>query len=36
MPLLNVEEFEKDDDKNFHIDFIYAAANVRALNYSLD
>ena len=36
MPLLNVEEFEKDDDKNFHIDFIYSAANVRALNYQLE
>lgn len=35
MPLLQVEEFEKDEDANFHIDFIYAAANARALNYSL-
>lgn len=33
--LLKVEEFEKDDDKNFHVDFIYACANVRAKNYSL-
>jgi hypothetical protein len=30
-----VEEFEKDDDENFHIDFIHAAGNVRVLNYSL-
>ena len=26
-------EFEKDDDANFHIDFIHAAANLRARNY---
>lgn len=26
-------EFEKDDDTNFHIDFIAAAANLRATNY---
>lgn len=35
VPLLKVEEFEKDDDSNFHIDFIYAAGNARALNYGL-
>ncbi len=28
-------EFEKDDDTNFHIDFIAAAANLRAVNYSI-
>lgn len=28
-------EFEKDDDDNFHIDFITAAANLRAVNYSI-
>ena len=28
-------EFEKDDDTNFHIDFIYAAANLRARNYRI-
>jgi len=28
-------EFEKDDDKNFHIDFIHAAANLRAINYGI-
>jgi len=32
---LNVIEFEKDDDTNFHIDFITAAANLRASNYSI-
>lgn len=30
---LNVEEFEKDNDSNFHIDFIYSMANIRASNY---
>jgi len=30
------EEFEKDNDQNFHIDFIYAIANCRATNYKLD
>jgi len=33
MPVLGVEEFEKDDDSNFHIDFIHAAANLRSSNY---
>lgn len=28
-------EFEKDDDTNFHIDFIHAAANLRARNYTI-
>ncbi|TGZ82206.1 putative poly(A) RNA transport protein [Ascodesmis nigricans] len=28
-------EFEKDDDTNFHMDFIAAASNLRALNYSI-
>ncbi|KAI9323377.1 ubiquitin-activating emzyme E1 [Dichotomocladium elegans] len=28
-------EFEKDDDSNFHIDFITAASNLRALNYGI-
>jgi ubiquitin-activating enzyme E1 len=28
-------EFEKDDDSNFHIDFIAAAANLRARNYKI-
>lgn len=28
-------EFEKDDDQNFHIDFIHSAANIRAFNYSI-
>jgi hypothetical protein len=33
---LEVEEFEKDNDENFHIDFIHAVANVRAENYKLE
>jgi ubiquitin-activating enzyme E1 len=28
-------EFEKDDDSNFHMDFIVAASNLRAANYSI-
>ena len=28
-------EFEKDDDTNFHIDFIHAVANIRARNYRI-
>jgi hypothetical protein len=32
---LKVEEFEKDEDENCHIDLIYAMANIRAANYSL-
>ncbi|KAI9096953.1 ubiquitin-activating emzyme E1 [Phlyctochytrium arcticum] len=28
-------EFEKDDDTNFHIDFITAASNLRASNYGI-
>ncbi|KAL1971292.1 hypothetical protein VTN77DRAFT_244 [Rasamsonia byssochlamydoides] len=32
---LNPVEFEKDDDTNFHIDFITAASNLRAENYDI-
>lgn len=28
-------DFEKDDDTNFHIDFINAASNLRATNYGI-
>ena len=28
-------EFEKDDDTNFHIDFLVATSNLRAENYSI-
>jgi len=33
---LQVEEFEKDNDEIFHVDFIQAMTNVRASNYKLD
>lgn len=29
-------DFEKDDDTNHHIDFIAAAANLRAVNYKIE
>jgi len=32
---LNPVEFEKDDDTNYHIDFISATANLRARNYKI-
>jgi ubiquitin-activating enzyme E1 len=28
-------DFEKDDDSNYHIDFITAASNLRAANYAI-
>ncbi|ORX81993.1 ubiquitin-activating emzyme E1 [Basidiobolus meristosporus CBS 931.73] len=33
---LNPVDFEKDDDTNFHIDFITAASNLRATNYNIN
>lgn len=32
---VNLVDFEKDDDTNFHMDFITAASNLRAENYSI-
>lgn len=32
---INPLEFEKDDDSNFHMDFIVAASNLRADNYEI-
>ena len=32
---MNPVDFEKDDDSNFHIDFITAASNLRARNYTI-
>ncbi|KAJ2460100.1 E1 ubiquitin-activating protein, partial [Coemansia sp. RSA 2424] len=32
---LSPADFEKDDDSNFHIDFITAASNLRASNYGI-
>lgn len=34
--LVHTEEFEKDDDANFHIDFMHSMGNCRATNYKLD
>ena len=34
--LLNPIIFEKDDDENFHINFILSFSNLRATNYSLE
>jgi len=33
---LNPLEFEKDDDTNFHMDFIVATSNLRAENYEIE
>ena len=33
---MNPIEFEKDDDTNFHIDFITATSNLRAFNYAIE
>lgn len=33
--LLKPIEFEKDDDTNFHMDFIVACSNLRAANYNI-
>jgi ubiquitin-activating enzyme E1 len=37
MPKFSVTplDFEKDDDSNLHMDFIVAASNLRAANYSI-
>jgi ubiquitin-activating enzyme E1 len=32
---INILEFEKDDDSNFHMDFIVATSNLRAENYGI-
>jgi ubiquitin-activating enzyme E1 len=34
-PIYVAQEFEKDDDSNYHIDMITAASNMRALNYGI-
>jgi hypothetical protein len=34
--VIGAEEFEKDNDSNFHIDFMHAMANCRAASYKLD
>jgi len=35
LPKMKETEFEKDDDTNFHIDYITAVANTRARNYRI-
>lgn len=32
---MQVEEFEKDNDTNYHVDFIHAISNLRCINYKL-
>lgn len=32
---INPQDFEKDDDTNYHIDFITASSNMRAINYDI-
>ena len=32
----HAEEFEKDNDSNFHIDYMHAVTNCRAINYKLN
>jgi len=32
---INPIDFEKDDDTNFHVDFVVAASNLRASNYDI-
>ena len=34
--IFKIKEFEKDDDSNGHIEFIYAASNLRANNFRIE
>ena len=34
--VIKAEEFEKDDDSNYHIDYMHAMANSRAATYKLE
>lgn len=34
--MIKAENFEKDNDSNFHIDFIYSSSNIRASCYKLE
>ena len=34
--LIKIQEFEKDDDKNGHIDFIHAASNLKAETFKIE
>lgn len=33
---MHKSDFEKDDDTNFHMDFITACSNLRAANYGIE
>lgn len=33
---MNPQEFEKDNDANFHVDFLHAMTNCRGENYRLE
>ncbi|XP_012275045.1 ubiquitin-like modifier-activating enzyme 1 [Orussus abietinus] len=33
--VIRPQEFEKDDDSNYHVDFVVAASNLRAANYRI-
>jgi ubiquitin-activating enzyme E1 len=35
LPKVSPADFEKDDDSNFHMDFITACSNLRAENYDI-
>lgn len=34
--VITPQQFEKDNDSNYHVDFITAASNMRALNYNVE
>lgn len=36
LPTIQAADFEKDDDSNFHIDWMTASSNMRAWNYSIE
>ncbi len=36
VPSVVSDSFEKDDDSNFHVDFLHAMTNLRARNYGLE
>ena len=36
VPAIVADSFEKDDDANFHVDFLHALTNLRARNYGLE
>lgn len=34
--VIKPEDFEKDNDTNFHVDFMYSSGNIRASCYKLE